>query len=353
MNNTNHRFAIIMALVIVPLVCIVTTEAAGSCQSDIPGDVNKDCRVNFADIAIIAAYWLQECGDGVANGQSCTFDCQCSSLHAGCIDGQCVELIDYVFIIDATSTMQDEVSALRNGLSGFLSTADMSLIDARYCIVLYGTHPELIMEFTDEPNSVINVMNSINCSGAASGLHADHNSNPNAALETIRIVLGEAVDKTLVNGPAVSSGYRFAFRSGAGKNLILVTDEDSDRPYFEFNRFAGQDTEEPPTTLTADWQSEVDAAAGAAINSGASISQIVNRSDYPSRNQFGDPALQVQDPDFSNFNPVATLNQLIANGLGTCLQAQLLNENLAARCFNIYDIESPGVIYNLMISTIE
>ncbi len=335
------------------VVCSVTAEATGSCQSDIPGDLNKDSRVNLTDIAIIATYWLQECGDGVENGLACTFDCQCSSIHAACIDEQCVELIDYVFIIDATSTMHNEVAALRDGFSGFINTTDLSLINARYCIVLYGTHPELIMQFTDEPNSVINVMNSINCSGAVSGIHADHNANPNAALETIRIVLGGAVDKTLVNGPAVSSGYQFAFRTRARRSLILVTDEDSDRPYFEFNRFAGQDTEEPPTILTADWQSEVDAAATAAINSGAFISQIVNRNDYPSKNQFGDPTLQVHNTDFSNFNPTATLNNLIANGLERCLQAQLLAANLKARCFDIYDIESPGVIYNLMLSTIE
>jgi len=353
MNNAIRRCVIIWISAVFFIVVTLTTELKGSCQSDIPGDLNNDCKVNFVDVAIMAETWLKECGEGVPDGQSCEFDCQCASPHSVCIDGECTKLLDYVFIIDATVSMSYEVTAFKNELYSFFSTADMNSIDAEYCIVLYGKHPELIMEFTADTNSVITVMNSINCSGAAAGLHGDHNDNPNAALEAIRIVLDGAVDNTLVNGPNVACGYAFAFREQARKNLILLTDEDSDRPYFEFNRFTGQGTEEPPDILTAQWQAEVNATADAAVNNDAFISMMVDISDNPSKFQYSDPGLQVQDPDFSNFDPAMTLQSLINAGLGDCLQAQLLDADLTSRCFDIFYVDTPGAVYNLMLTTIE
>ena len=353
MNNAIRKCVIVWLSAVFFVLVNLSAELKASCQSDILGDLNNDCNVNFVDLAVVAENWLKQCGEAVPDGQSCEFDCQCASYSA-CVDGECTKLLDYVFIIDATATMSSEVTAFKEGLYSFFSTADMNSIDAQYCIVLYGSHPELIMEFTPDTNSVINVMDSINCFGAAVDLHADHNSNPNASLEVIRIVLDSAVDNTLVNGPNVPSGYEFAFRERARKSLILLTDEDSDRPYFEFNRFTGQDTEEPPDMfLPAQWQAEVDAAADAAVNNDVFISMIVNRNDIPSKYQYGDSNLQVQDPDFSNFNPVMTLQHLVSNGLGNCLQAQLLDAGLTSRCFDILYVDTPGAVYNLMLTTIE
>lgn len=353
MNDIIRKYVLVSVSVGVFIVVNSTPHLKGSCQSDIPGDLNNDCKTDFIDLAIIAQTWLMECGEGVAVGRKCEFDCQCDSSFSACIDGECAKLLDYVFVIDATASMADKITAFKNGLSSFFTIADMNSIDAQYCIVLYGNHPELIMEFTADTNSVVDVMNSINCSGAVPDLHADHNGNPNAALEAIRIILENAVDNTLVTGPNIPSGYEFAFRERARKSLILLTDEDSDRPYFEFNRFIGQDAEEPPDILTAQWQAEVDATANAATNNNAFISMMVNRTDNPSKHQYGDSNLQVQDPDFSNFNPNMTLQSLLNAGLGNCLQARLLDSNLISRCFSILDVDSPGAVCNIMLTTIE
>ena len=321
--------------------------------SDIPGDITSDGTVDISDLAQLARYWFEECGLGVANGQACTYDCQCASAHGACVGGQCVEQVDYVFLINAVSSMQSSLAAVRSGLGSFVQTADLSEADLRYSIVLYGAYPELILEFTDDPNDVLDTLDGINCSGAEAGLHADHNADPDAGLEALWIVLGGAVDKTLVNGPAVSSDYHFAFRPLARPTLMVLSKEDSDRAYFEFNRRSGQDTVEPPTLLTSAWQGEVDAVADAAVERGAFIALIINDSDMPAAAQYSDPDLQVQDPDFSNFNPTSTLQMLTAYGLQNCLQGQLLQEGLDARCYNINNIDQPGVAYNLMAATLE
>jgi hypothetical protein len=108
MNDIIRKHVVVSVSVLFFIVVSLTTQTKGSCRSDIPGDLNNDCRIDFIDLAIIAQTWLKECGEGVAVGQSCEFDCQCASSCSACIDGECTKLLDYVFVIDATASMANK-----------------------------------------------------------------------------------------------------------------------------------------------------------------------------------------------------------------------------------------------------
>ncbi|MGE0592614.1 MAG: PEP-CTERM sorting domain-containing protein [Vicinamibacterales bacterium] len=262
---------------------------------------------------------------------------------------------DFVFIIDATSSMAGEIAGVRNGFAGFVAglNADPNVVvDARFAVVVFGGLPELILDFTSDTTLVQARLNAVTI-GANPGIQNNHNVNPEAGLEAIRMVLGAAPDSELANNNIPEDGF-LNFRNDARKNLILATDEDSDLPFQAVNRQAGQTTTDPPGVLTPAWQAEVDATAQAAIRSGAFLNMLVNRGDTPSASQYGDYLKDVSDPDLLNFDEVATLAALQADpATANSLQAQVLAAGLIARTFNITGANDPDFVNNFFAAKVQ
>ncbi len=263
-----------------------------------------------------------------------------------------VQTADFVFIIDASSSMSDEIAAVKNGLGNFVTGLNTNNIDARFAIVLFGGPTEVILDFTSDQATTESVFDLISVNGALPGIHNNHNLNPEAGLEAIRIVLNSAINNTLQRDHVGGNGP-LAFRSEARKNLILVTDENSDLPFYIENRQVGQTGTEPPSVLTAPWQAEVDATAQAVIDNNAFLNLLISLSATPSKNQYGDPNQSVSDANFLNYNPEATLTNLIAAGFGNSLEAQVLNAGLVGRAFNIASVNTSNFVVNFFAAKVE
>jgi hypothetical protein len=262
---------------------------------------------------------------------------------------------DFVFIIDATSSMSGEIAGVRNGFSNFVGGLNAADVDARFSIILYGGAPELVLDFTSDVSTAQTAFSQISTSGAVSGFQNNHNTNPEAGLEAIRIALGAATDSTLLRTNVGGTGG-LTYRSDARTNLILVTDEDSDRPFYPDNRVEGQTSTEPPSTINAIWQAEVDATAQAIIDANAFINMLINVGDAPTKSQYGDYNKDVSDPDLLNWDSVATLeNLLLDTATANSLQAQVLssNKDLVARSFNVAGANDADFVNNFFAAKLE
>ncbi len=258
---------------------------------------------------------------------------------------------DFVFIIDASVSMSDEIAAVKNGLGSFVTSLNTNNINARFAVVLFGGPTEIIQDFTSDQATTEAAFDVISVNGAVTGVHNNHNLNPEAGLEAIRIVLNAATNNTLQRNNVGGSGP-LAFRPEARKNLILVTDENSDLPYYAENRESGQTGTEPPGTLTAPWQAEINTTAQAVIAHNAFINLLIAPSGVI-RNQYGDPAQSVSDANFLNYNPEATLTNLINAGFGNSLEAQVLAAGLVGRAFNIGSVNTTNFIANFFAAKVE
>ncbi len=262
---------------------------------------------------------------------------------------------DFVFVIDATGSMAGEIAGVRAGFSSFVTGLSAAEVDARFSIILFGGAPELVLDFTGDASAASAAFDAITI-GASAGFQNNHNVNPEAGLEAIRMALGAAPNSTLAtnNLDAYTGDGTLDYRSDARKNLILVTDEDSDRPFYAANRFTGQTTNEPPSALNAAWQAEVDATAQAVIDNDAFVNMLINRGDSPSRSQYGDYLDDVADADLLNFDAAATLANLLADSVtDNSLQAQVLGAGLIARSFNVAGANNSDFVDNFFAAKIE
>jgi len=284
----------------------------------------------------------------------------CVGAAIGFQEAQAVTEADFVFVVDATGSMAGEIAAVQNGLSNFVTGLNAAQVDARFAVVLFGGAPELVQDFTNNGVTTASTFSQISVNGAVANFQNNHNVNPEAGLEAIRIVLGAASNNTLLRNNLGGAGG-LVFRPGARKNIILVTDEDADSPFYGANRFNGQtgfgsgngNFGDPPNPLTQGWQDEIDATATAAINNDAFINILMNASDVPSQAQYGDPNQDVSNANFLNFNPGATLTNLVNAGFGDSLEAQVIAAGLIGRSFNINDVNSPNFIDNFFAAKIE
>lgn len=259
---------------------------------------------------------------------------------------------DIVFMIDATVSMAGEISGVRNGFSSFVSGLNAASVDARFAVVVLGGTPELILDLTSDQTATQTALNNI-VIGANPGIHNNHNLNPEAGLEAIRMALGAAPESNFANNNIPQDGM-LDFRSDARINLILATDEDSDRPANVANRLPGQTSNEPPSPLDAAWQAEVDATAQAIINSDAFINMLINRSDPPSVSQYGDPNADVSDADLLNFDADATLANLLLDPLTTnSLQVQVLQAGLVGRSFDVGGANDSDFVDNFFAAKVQ
>lgn len=270
---------------------------------------------------------------------------------------------DFVFLIDATTSMRGEIAGVRNGFSSFVSGLNSADVDGRFAVVVYGGAPELVVDFTSDGAAAQAGLNEI-VIGPKAGFQNNHNLNPEAGLEAIRMALGGAGQNELANNNIAGDGL-LDFRSDARINLILATDEDSDTPFHEANRFGNQAATDfndrsprvgPGDAEWDDWQAEIDATAEAVIGNQAYLNMLINRRDFPTRAQYGDHAADVSDPDLLNFDPDATLANLLADvRTANSLQAQVLGSDLdlVARTFDVAGANDPDFVDNFFSAKLQ
>ena len=195
------------------------------------------------------------------------------------------------------------------------------------------------------------------------------------------MALGQAPNSTLQRHPMsktvlqANQGKGVLWRPGAERYLFLVTDEDSDCPFYDVNRFFSGTTSqcttpgfvksdndgtyEPTKTIASNaawpdlpnpWQQDTVAAANAIVATQARVTLFVKPTNGRSNAQFGDPtnATQVQNADFSGFDRNATLAKQLA-AFPRSLQAILLANSKAypLRLFDTRAIVSPNVVDNV------
>ena len=275
-----------------------------------------------------------------------------TALIAAAAPLKAAPVTDIVFMIDASSSMGGEIAGVRAGFGTFATNLAAQGVDARFAIVMFGGAAELIQDFTSDATATQNKLNQI-IIGNNPGIHNNHNANPEAGLEAIRMVLGGAPTSTLDNNNIPEDGI-LDFRSGARKNLILATDEDSDLSFHVANRFPGQAGNEPPNPINATWQAEVDATADIVIAAQAYLNLLVNRCEAASRSQYGDPEDDVSDADFSNWDPSATLANLLADAVtAESLEAQVLQAGLVSRAFDVGGANDSDFVTNFFAAKLQ
>ena len=275
---------------------------------------------------------------------------------------------DFVFLIDATSSMAGEIAGVRSGFSSFVSGLDSAAVDARFAVILYGGAPELVLDFTSsgaEAQTALNTISASSGNNAVAGFQNNHNVNPEAGLEVIRMALGAATNNDLIANNVLDTPGATAtldFRTDARINLILATDEDSDCPFYAVN--AVSPVNPGDTTCVGNTgannnnglldQAEVDATAQAIIDKNAYVNMLINRGDTPSRSVYGDYLDDVSDPEFLNFDAGATLTNLKADTVtDESLQAQVLEAGLIARTFNIAGANDANFVNNFFAAKLE
>jgi Mg-chelatase subunit ChlD len=114
---------------------------------------------------------------------------------------------DVVFVIDESGSMGGVQAAIRTNIGTFASLLSAGGIDAKYALVGYGhsaVRPRILTDFTDAASFAT----------AALGLLTNGGTEPGY----------EAIMAALEGGP---SALNLSYRSGAVKNVIIVTDEES------------------------------------------------------------------------------------------------------------------------------
>lgn len=256
---------------------------------------------------------------------------------------------DFVFIIDGSHSMQEEIEEVRNGLRSFVEniTDPDSDIDARFAVVTFeerplgSVNPVVKLAFTasstttDVADDVIAAFDAID----TSSLNAQQRE---AGLAAIRAVL----DPSTVS-PALSG---LEFREKARKSLILATDEDSDGPY------NGGDYEAPSTfDANSSWQQEVNQTAAMIIANDAFIDLLIEPANKATKLQYGDPSADRVESGSNRFDSAATLAALEdpVTGNPNSLQAQVLRAGLIARSYQITRANDPLFVNSFFTSKIE
>ncbi len=224
---------------------------------------------------------------------------------------------DFVFVIDRSVSMRPEIRSLGTHVS-FLASAlsDAGIDSPRYAVVAFGTNrrgrgpvePELVLDFTSDfdllQSAVMDLGNQIARATEAGT---------------------EAINFSLDN---------LQFRPGAVRNLILMTDENDDRP--ASNKLGRR---EPPFTWlrsprTPEYQAFINEAAAALIADNVLLNMLVNPTIRPTKWQYGDPFATELDAT-GHLDLEATLANLIAIEAENSLQGQLLSAGVVAEAFYI------------------
>lgn len=272
--------------------------------------------------------------------------------------------VDVVFIVDCSSSMEQEMGHVRDGVFTFLTNANAQPnLDLRFAIILLGRRPEMIQDFADAETTAT----TFDCLRNVPGYHRRH-PDREPGLEAIRMVLGAAgmnqfdYEYCLRNGGCVNSNGFVQFRRDVDqKLLLLITDEDSDRAYYPENRIPGQIRGNPPAHWKASfaaWQLEIDhTALAVAGDPRVSLNLLVDPDRGQTRSQYGDPvADRCTGPGLLGYDPKETAAALrtMNGGLSAhCLQSQVMARGGFARSFDVTRLGEPGMVEDVFAAKFE
>ncbi|MGE3171372.1 MAG: VWA domain-containing protein [Planctomycetota bacterium] len=234
------------------------------------------------------------------------------------LPGQVSPRSDFVFLIDGSASMGAEIRNIRDALPAFVVDLQQHNVDHRFAVVEFGDQPVLRQDLTDNVTLIQAALDGI----------VTTNRVREAGLEVIRMALGET--------PAPLPGGPISFRPATLKNLILVTDEDSDQPVFVADRLPGQTSTQPPNpwSTTNDWQREVDNTAAAVLRYDCHLNMMVRSLNGRTLWQYGTPTVTALFAD-GRYDREGTLQNLQTRGLTQNLQAQLLQAGALCRVFDV------------------
>ena len=229
-------------------------------------------------------------------------------------------IADFVFLVDQSASMRDILQDIADQVGIFpfiLADEGIDPDDVRVAIVAFGTNRL--------GNGPIEPRLALDWVGA---------SDTAAISATLNALSEQIVRETESGTEAIQFALaQLAFRPEARGNIILITDEDDDRP-------ASIDGKREPPFLwnvSADmpfFQGRIDTTAQALIQQEMFLNLIINPSDRPSRYQYGVPGATMLTPE-GHLDIEATLQVLRDNGYDESLQGQLLRAGLLARAFKV------------------
>ncbi|KAI3657175.1 hypothetical protein MP638_000299, partial [Amoeboaphelidium occidentale] len=133
---------------------------------------------------------------------------------------------DFLFIIDASNSMDSKIAAVNSGLNKFAELISTKTMDARFAIVIFGYLPKIKLPFTSNTTAFRQVMLSIDTT----------EGGQEASFEAIRMALqndGNDMDACCTDefGGSDKSKCNLTWRQDSTRVIILATDEDSDLPH--------------------------------------------------------------------------------------------------------------------------
>ncbi|KAG4099075.1 hypothetical protein H8356DRAFT_989729 [Neocallimastix lanati (nom. inval.)] len=138
---------------------------------------------------------------------------------------------DIVFLVDESKSMCKYINTLKSKVQDLLDELSKEKINARFSVIGFGGKPRIYSAFTDDTKAINDAFNKLNC------IHGDHESG----LETIRMFLKKS--KKFINKIEDIDGSdnfietnKLNWRRNSSRTIVLITDEDSDIPYYEENR---------------------------------------------------------------------------------------------------------------------
>ena len=296
------------------------------------------------------------------------FECSGPDAIVCSLCGEVIEL-DVVFVVDASGSMTDNIRAVGRGLTHFIRGLTERDVTPRFALVLTGLAPELVVDFTDNMEVMIEAFARVEPNTILPGLHDRHNDNE-ATLEAIRMAYGAAPESTFPapyahthtpNNTAVSGNLEW--RPLARRLVIICTDEDSDRPYLSANKaiYPGMSSTNPPSTWTytqdpsdssGAWASEL-ADTMDVLTAWSDVEPVLpktavygfcNPGNGKSKQQFGDTGCDTATgaDGFSGFDANATLACLESRGYADSLNGKMLAAGLSSRFFNINLLNDPS-----------
>lgn len=247
--------------------------------------------------------------------------------------------IDFVFVIDVSGSMSEEINGVKNGLTSFAQGLVNAGIDAKFAIVEFARE--------NQPSRKINLSGFSTFKNAMNQISL--NGYWEAGLEAIRCVFNRCNSNYHLN---------ISWRSTAKKVVFLLTDEDSDPAIHDNTYQYWNDRSYCRSTGDSDWyyyQNEIDATAQIVMDHDASLYMLVHNSDSGSSRcmtfeQYGDPSKQSQNGDFSNFNAQATLNNMNGHRSRNSMQGKLLEAGKFSRVFDVMQANNPNFINNFFES---
>jgi hypothetical protein len=153
--------------------------------------------------------------------------------------------VDFLFLVDGSSSMCPYINEIVNTLDSFISLLTDAGTNSTFAVAAFGGAPALLQPFSTNATMTKKSLSSVGCS----------RSGWEAGLEAVRVALASNNGSDFTKSCSAVSGFSAVncvlnWRRDANKQIILVTDEDSDIPFLTRYRMPGQVNTLCPTYYT-------------------------------------------------------------------------------------------------------